>query len=198
MRKTSAELHGYDPKKFKWCPRCEQVKLLGAFARDLKRLHGVGGYCKTCETARYRAWSSSKAGRQSKSVSRKRYRATPWGREKTREANKRWRSTENGRMYVRRSVENWRKNNPEKAREVYRKGAKVYRKRNPEAIRARTALNHAIQRGKLKRGKCWCGKKAEAHIADFSKPLEVAWLCPAHNRGVKSGALGMRRAAVSG
>lgn len=62
---------------------------------------------------------------------------------------------------------------------------------HPEKYRARIACSNAIRAGKLKRGKCAvCGtSKTHAHHADYSKPLEVTWLCPLHHRSVH----GMRR-----
>lgn len=104
---------------------------------------------------------------------------------------KAWTKTTAGKKWL-------RKYHSTPARKAYLAREQVkYRHRNPEAIRARTALNHAVQRGKLKRGNCWCGEKAEAHIPDFSKPLEVVWLCPAHNRGAAHGALGNTKKSLA-
>lgn len=49
--------------------------------------------------------------------------------------------------------------------------------------RCRAYLNVYVQRGKVKRDKCEvCGKTAvEAHHEDYSKPLEVKWLCRRHH-----------------
>ncbi|KKM91722.1 hypothetical protein LCGC14_1225600 [marine sediment metagenome] len=48
---------------------------------------------------------------------------------------------------------------------------------------SRSALNHAIQQGKIKREPCKiCGKAAEAHHPDYTKPLLVEWLCFPHHR----------------
>lgn len=53
---------------------------------------------------------------------------------------------------------------------------------NKAKTAARHAVNNAIRDGRLKRGRCEvCGKRAEAHHVDYSKPLEVRWLCRRHH-----------------
>lgn len=55
--------------------------------------------------------------------------------------------------------------------------------KHPEKRQARNALNYAIYSGKIKRMPCsQCGVKAEAHHEDYSKPLEVLWLCKRHHQ----------------
>lgn len=48
---------------------------------------------------------------------------------------------------------------------------------------ARSYLNVYIRRGKIKKQPClFCGNpEAEAHHHDYSKPLEVTWLCREHH-----------------
>jgi hypothetical protein len=48
---------------------------------------------------------------------------------------------------------------------------------------ARWRVKSALRSGKLKRQPCEvCGaKNSQAHHDDYSKPLEVRWLCPAHH-----------------
>ena len=49
-------------------------------------------------------------------------------------------------------------------------------------IIARAYLNVYIRRGKIKKQDCAiCLKKAEGHHHDYSKPLEVDWLCRKHH-----------------
>ena len=54
-----------------------------------------------------------------------------------------------------------------------------YSKKYPEKILARRLVREAIKRGDIVRKPCVkCGeKKAQAHHDDYSKPLEVRWLC---------------------
>lgn len=50
-------------------------------------------------------------------------------------------------------------------------------------IKARSDLNHAIRDGKIKRLPCFiCGDlKSEAHHRDYTRPLEVDFLCDYHH-----------------
>jgi hypothetical protein len=59
----------------------------------------------------------------------------------------------------------------------------VRRARHPEKVKARAAVNNAVRDGYLmKPEKCGCGgSPVEAHHVDYTKPLDVAWLCgPCH------------------
>lgn len=48
--------------------------------------------------------------------------------------------------------------------------------------KAVNALNYAVRSGRMVRKPCMkCGKKAQAHHDDYSKPLKVKWLCPKHH-----------------
>lgn len=61
-----------------------------------------------------------------------------------------------------------------------------YRKKESrDKQRARAAVKRAIACGVLKRQVCEkCGATAQAHHRDYSKPLEVQWLCPQHHKGM--------------
>lgn len=89
----------------------------------------------------------------------------------------------------------WRKNNPEEARindkekaikysDKRKKYAAKYaktHKKDPIKTAARTILNNAINTGKLKRetvcSQCRLNSRIQAHHPDYSKPLDVKWLC---------------------
>lgn len=73
------------------------------------------------------------------------------------------------------------KENPERKLQ-HRANTIKFRTENPEKYAAQTAVGNAIRDGKLKRQTCReCGKKAHAHHEDYSKPLDVIWLCPVHH-----------------
>lgn len=55
----------------------------------------------------------------------------------------------------------------------------------PEREKAHTITSNAIRDGRLIPQVCWvCGNKAEAHHPDYSRPLEVVWLCKTHHEEV--------------
>jgi hypothetical protein len=55
---------------------------------------------------------------------------------------------------------------------------------NPEKQKAQGQLRHAVNTGRLTRGACAiCGdQKTHGHHEDYSKPLDVIWLCALHHR----------------
>jgi len=84
----------------------------------------------------------------------------------------------------------WKRKNPEKVnrkyplspeqREKNRRAAAVYRAENREKIRAHQAVKSAITAGLLiPPASCPAchGARPEAHHEDYSRPLEVWWLC---------------------
>jgi len=83
------------------------------------------------------------------------------------------------------NVEHYTSYERERSRRPERKAAvSMYRKRRPSIKRAATiATGNAIRDGKLIPKPCEkCGEsKAEAHHDDYSKPLEVRWLCRKHH-----------------
>jgi hypothetical protein len=63
---------------------------------------------------------------------------------------------------------------------------KRMKKKHPQKHMARKIVYNAIKSGKLTRQPCEvCGNpKVEAHHDDYSKPLDVRWLCHKHHREV--------------
>lgn len=95
----------------------------------------------------------------------------------------------------------WRRENPERDREIrrasYRRNAEKIAQRNlekrskeREKACARTAVARALASGTLVRGSCEvggdCFGRIEAHHDDYSKPLEVRWICKGHHMRMHS------------
>ena len=61
--------------------------------------------------------------------------------------------------------------------------SRSWRRRNPEKYKAHNILYAAVRDGKLAKGVCEeCGSiQTEAHHDDYTKPLEVRWLCAKHH-----------------
>lgn len=58
-----------------------------------------------------------------------------------------------------------------------------WRLENPQRRAAHIAVGNAVRDGRLIPWPCMlCGNKAEAHHPDYSRPLDVVWLCPPHHK----------------
>lgn len=61
---------------------------------------------------------------------------------------------------------------------------KKWREKNPEKYKAHIILNNKIKKGEIKKENCIICNSTEvqAHHPDYSKPLDVKWLCCKHHR----------------
>jgi uncharacterized OB-fold protein len=69
---------------------------------------------------------------------------------------------------------------------IHRATVQEYRDRNPDKIKAQSSIANAVRDGKILRKPCEkCGNPvSQAHHPDYSKPLEVVWLCVKHHREI--------------
>lgn len=76
----------------------------------------------------------------------------------------------------------WKKHT--KNPEIARKAVEKWDKANPEKKKAHELVRLAIKAKKLIRKPCEvCGKrKTHGHHQDYTKPLQVLWLCPIHHK----------------
>ena len=67
-----------------------------------------------------------------------------------------------------------------------------YRRDNPQKYAAQLAITHALRKGTIAPLPCeQCGNpRTEAHHDDYSKPLEVRWLCKHHHLLAHNGRFG--------
>lgn len=88
----------------------------------------------------------------------------------------------------------WAKNNRDKKRKANNRyhakisaeramRTRLYRTRHPSAYAAHKAVQTALRNGTMVKRSCViCGsRKTHAHHEDYSKPLQVVWLCHAHH-----------------
>lgn len=141
----------------KQCTKCKKVLLVKFFYKNIGGIYGVMSRCKNCDNRRHKVWRKNNP-------------------EKVREMSRLQRIRYPDKM--RASVRKYAKEHPE----VSRRGVRKWAEKNWNKISAHKKVYYALKVGKLKRKKCHCGKKAHAHHENYSKPLEVIWLCPIHHK----------------
>jgi hypothetical protein len=141
----------------KRCNKCGQEKPRSKFYKDRHNPDGLGLKCKACVDASMRSWRARNPDRHRSYVAA--YAAKHPER-------------------VKASYERWKKRHPDRAKEKFAAWVARY----PEHAKARLAYMNALRSGKLVRpSRCSeCGaeaKRIEGHHDDYSRPLEIRWLC---------------------
>ena len=142
----------------KRCNRCGESKPVSEFSKGSGNSDGLQRNCKSCAADRYQQ-----------------------NREKIRAQQKQnWLrySTENAEALKFKSIE-YRKNNPDSAKTQKRR----YRAEFGPKVEAKNKVWSHILTGRIKKQPCEiCGsEKADAHHDDYSKPMEIRWLCRKHH-----------------
>lgn len=146
------------------CKKCKIDKPLDSFTKDRRMVSGVINACKECVNA-------SKRASYAKAIS------DPTQAEKIRSALRK-----TSREYVLKGGRRSENLTPSRI-EARRQRERKHRKACPEKDRARNLIKLAMRSGKVIKGKCEiCGnEKVDAHHDDYSKPLDVRWLCRTHH-----------------
>lgn len=79
----------------------------------------------------------------------------------------------------------WR--NSDKGREKFARAEDASKNRYPDRLKARRIAQYAVDCGRLNPAACVleggdCSGKIEAHHDDYSRPLDVVWVCRGHHR----------------
>lgn len=170
-----------ESQPLKRCSMCHEEKPTSSFSADKSRADGLNNKCRQCKAA----------------IRRK-------SKDRIREYNKQYLAAnpEKRKLWRKKSAPARRKTAAYKLRKARYKrspagkatAARAIKKHvmlHPDRDKARRLAKLAIKTGKLKRLPCEvCGaEKSEAHHPDYSKPLEVRFLCRFHHlvaHGVKS------------
>ena len=142
----------------KICTRCEKKKSVDEFYKNQGMADGRLSQCIGCV----------------RDYQNKRNKANPGpSRIQARE----WRSK--NRKHHRAQVKKWRQENRDKVNEYSRR--RYHDPKNRQKVEARYAAINAVRYGKLIRptncSRCGTRCTPEAHHPDYSKPLDVEWLC---------------------
>jgi hypothetical protein len=72
-------------------------------------------------------------------------------------------------------------------KEAHKRATEKWKDANKVRRAAQIILGNALKYKTITRQPCWvCGEKAEAHHPDYSRPLDVVWLCKKHHKEVHS------------
>lgn len=172
----------------KICSRCKQTKSLNDFYTDPSKQSGLRYECKECGRASKRAHSRTEKGiayrksytqTESAKLAKKRYRASNKGRDTSRAHKKKYVYSEESKEILRATRRRWNKT------EIGKSQRAADRKKQIGAGRYRVyhKVLTALRNGSLQKMPCEkCGKeKTQAHHDDYSKPLDIRWLCSKHH-----------------
>lgn len=142
----------------KECYRCKQTKPLAGFEKNHRMKDGHINLCKSCR-------NKDRAGRRARNI----------------EAYRRWDRLEG--MSPARQEAQRRRHRSESKKKTNQAARAKWNAANPEKYAAQQAIASAIRYGHVIRQPCFiCGKpNAQAHHADYSRPLQVTWLCAKHH-----------------
>ena len=148
----------------KVCFKCGAKKPLTDFYKHKGMQDGHLNKCKEC------ARCDTKTNREKNIVYYKAY-----------DRNRHWDNPERRAASIE-ATKRWHKENPERSREL----KKNWMERNPQKRAAHIKVGNALRSGKIERKPCLvCGDvKVQAHHPDYSKPLDVVWLCQKHHTEV--------------
>lgn len=141
----------------KTCTMCFSIKPVSEFYKHSMTADGLYPTCKQCHCRK------CKDNRQKDIKTYRKKQRDKWKTEKGREAAQRiYKTALVSGEHTRRSQE--------------------WRAKNPEKYQAHLAVKKALYHNNLKKSGCVvCGEKAHAHHEDYSRPLEVVWLCVTHH-----------------
>ena len=157
----------------KICSRCGKLLALTFFRKCSKNKDGLKYVCSPClkkDDKKYRIENPEKCKEQGAA-----WREIHWVEDRERR-----RKHYLNNVKRRQKIKEWQQNNRDKKLASLKK----YRDSHKIEDAVRLKLNRAVKRGIVLKKPCEICQKspADAHHSDYSKPLEVIWLCRRHHK----------------
>jgi hypothetical protein len=141
----------------KKCRKCGEEKEISSFYKHKKMLDGHLNICIDCVKGRINAHREANLDRI------REYDRLRGKTQKRIELSKAYQKTDAGK-------------------ESHKKALKKYKETYPLRYAAKVIFGNALRDGVVLRQPCIiCGEKAEGHHPDYSRPLDVVWLCKKHH-----------------
>lgn len=160
----------------KKCTRCEAEKELTEFHKRKDRASGVNTICKGCLNSRRKQLIAPKKGE----VNRKQREGYKKNREdRLKWMNEYWKNLPEEEKNRRREIKRIQFKTSQEQKANKKKYLKeVY---DQEKLKANRELNEALRRDKIQKPDycqiCNEKKRLDGHHSDYSKPLQVLWVC---------------------
>ncbi len=147
-------------------------KLCSATSDKVEFYKGVTSRCKECHKQKVRENRANNPERH-RAYDAKRFQDDP----KVKARHKRYQATTAGQESMRKAREKWAENNGDVIKAAHQK----WLLENPEKRAAHIAVGNAVRDGKLFKpdscDDCEMPGRLDGHHEDYSKPLDVDWLC---------------------
>lgn len=160
----------------KKCTKCEVIKSLEEFRKSARYKDGRYSRCKEC----VKEYEAENTNHEKKLKSREKYREN--NRERIRQQDKEAYMKDPDKFRQKARISQKKYFDSPKGKEKYKQEGLKLREKYPEKARARSLLSNAVCEGKIIRpSQCSLCLSSdgvvEGHHPDYSKPLDVIWVC---------------------
>lgn len=164
---------------YKKCTGCKIEKSFDEFGKDKKAFDGLNQKCKKCCNERAKV-----SVRSPEAIANSKRTSLEWQKRNRKMLNERCKIYYLNNLNERREylkVKQKEYLQTEKGKEAHKELSRKFRDKNPEKISAQQKCRRAIKTGKIIRpdncSLCHIACKPHAHHEDYSRPLDVIWLC---------------------
>lgn len=162
------------------CRKCDFEKILDEYANTTAYKDGKERICKECKRKYNKAYFQTQGGKNAHNKSNRKYYSTDKGKIQRKKDNLKWRERPH---YIEGKRAEYSKKY--KQSDKYKEQSASYsvwvRKNNPQKYKARYKLRNAVIKGLVVKPTkceiCNATKDLEGHHPDYSKPLDVIWMC---------------------